>query len=255
MTNSYIEKEIILEPEKEWGIDELQSFLVKFTKTFSYDKKTQSNSFRRTDKFLTCKLMHNGVYYIIITYNKNHNFTVEYYGKDGRMGGFTFNESNLASNVDEFRKLNDNFIEEGRIKDNSEFKFKFIFTLHLNSAYKHTYKELTDFLINYNYEPSVRIGHQLLTKEQLDDMINEAKLQEAENPPKLLSGGKKSKKLPKKEILGKMRCIYKIPGDRKEYLKHKGKLITVKEYKELMKAKPKKKEAKPKKVKKTKSKK
>lgn len=61
------------------------------------------------------------------------------------------------------------------------------------------------------------------------------------------SGGKKSKKLPKKEILGKMRCIYKIPGDRKEYLKHKGKLITVKEYKELMKAKLKKKEAKPKK--------
>ena len=68
-----------------------------------------------------------------------------------------------------------------------------------------------------------------------------------------VNGGKKSKKLPKKEILGKMRCIYKIPGDRKEYLKHKGKLITVKEYKELMK--PKKKEAKPKKVKKTKSKK
>jgi hypothetical protein len=50
-------------------------------------------------------------------------------------------------------------------------------------------------------------------------------------------GGKKSKKLPKKEILGKMRCIYKIPGDRKEYVKHKGKLITVKDYKELMKAK------------------
>lgn len=50
-------------------------------------------------------------------------------------------------------------------------------------------------------------------------------------------GGKKSKKLPKKEILGKMRRIYKIPGDRKEYVKHKGKLITVKDYKELMKAK------------------
>ena len=68
-------------------------------------------------------------------------------------------------------------------------------------------------------------------------------------------GGKKSKKLPKKEILGKMRCIYKIPGDRKEYLKHKGKLITVKNYKELMRDKPKKKEVKPKKVKKPKSKK
>lgn len=58
-------------------------------------------------------------------------------------------------------------------------------------------------------------------------------------------GGKKSKKLPKKEILGKMRCIYKIPGDRKEYVKHKGKLITVKDYKELMKAKKNKKPTKP----------
>ena len=96
------------------------------------------------------------------------------------------------------------------------------------------------------------------TIEKRDDWENVKKEYEI-NIGELLSinqsGGKKSKKLPKKEILGKMRCIYKIPGDRKEYLKHKGKLITVKEYKELMKAKPKKKEAKPKKVKKPKSKK
>ena len=52
-------------------------------------------------------------------------------------------------------------------------------------------------------------------------------------------GGKKSKKPSKKEILGKMRIIHKIPGDRKEYVKHKGKLITVKDYKKLMKAKKK----------------
>ena len=58
-------------------------------------------------------------------------------------------------------------------------------------------------------------------------------------------GGKKSKKLPKKEILGKMICIHKIPGDRKEYVKHKGKLITIKYYKELMKAKKTKKPTKP----------
>lgn len=68
------------------------------------------------------------------------------------------------------------------------------------------------------------------------------------NKTSTADGGKKSKKLPKKEILGKMRSIYKIPGDRKEYLKHNGKLITVEEYKKIMKAKPKK-------VKKTKSKK
>ena len=50
-------------------------------------------------------------------------------------------------------------------------------------------------------------------------------------------GGNKSKKLPKKDILGKTKSIHKIPGDRKEYVKHKGKLITVKSYKELMKKK------------------
>ena len=61
----------------------------------------------------------------------------------------------------------------------------------------------------------------------------------------MVAGGKKSKKLPKKEILGNMRCIYKIPGDRKEYVKHKGKLITVKDYKELMKAKKPTKQTKP----------
>lgn len=59
-------------------------------------------------------------------------------------------------------------------------------------------------------------------------------------------GGKKSKKLPKKEFLGKTKSIHKIPGDRKEYVKHKGKLVTIKDYKALMKqkAKPKKKAAK-----------
>lgn len=87
-----------------------------------------------------------------------------------------------------------------------------------------------------------------------DELINLLTENMVEYSSRNISGGKKSKKLPKKEILGKMRCIYKIPGDRKEYLKHKGKLITVKEYKELMKVKPKKKEVKLKKVIKTKSK-
>ena len=47
-------------------------------------------------------------------------------------------------------------------------------------------------------------------------------------------GGKKHSK---REVLGKIMVIYKINGDRKEYVRHKGKLITVKDYKELMKAK------------------
>lgn len=49
-------------------------------------------------------------------------------------------------------------------------------------------------------------------------------------------GGKKHSK---KEVLGKTIVIYKIQGDRKEYVKHKGKLTTVKDYKALMKQKAK----------------
>ena len=41
----------------------------------------------------------------------------------------------------------------------------------------------------------------------------------------------------KKEILGKQRCIYKKAGDRKEYVKYKGDLITVKDYKKIISVK------------------
>ena len=45
------------------------------------------------------------------------------------------------------------------------------------------------------------------------------------------------KKISKKTILGKERCIYAIQGDRKEYLRYKGNLIPVKDYKKVMKDK------------------
>ena len=139
-----------------------------------------------------------------------------------------------------------------------------------NNFIKEVTNELKNFIkIRMNSETDVRKYlpvHILLLKGNIDkiDDIKDKKFKDTltKHYNKFYSrieiqqsGGKKSKKQPKKEILGKMRCIYKIPGDRKEYLKHKGKLITVKEYKELMKAKPKKKEVKPKKVKKAKSKK
>jgi hypothetical protein len=41
----------------------------------------------------------------------------------------------------------------------------------------------------------------------------------------------------KKDILGKQRCIYKKSGDRKEYVKYKGDLITVKDYKKIISVK------------------
>jgi hypothetical protein len=45
--------------------------------------------------------------------------------------------------------------------------------------------------------------------------------------------GNTKKKINKKMILGKERCIYTKLGDRKEYLKYKGELITVKDYKKI----------------------
>jgi hypothetical protein len=53
------------------------------------------------------------------------------------------------------------------------------------------------------------------------------------------SGGRKAKAVKpspvKKVVCGKLRCIYKIHGSRKEHLKYKGQLITVEEYKKIMK--------------------
>ena len=52
---------------------------------------------------------------------------------------------------------------------------------------------------------------------------------------KVQGGGKyQPKKMNKKEILGKERCIYKKQGDKREYVKYKSELITVKDFKIIM---------------------
>ena len=52
-----------------------------------------------------------------------------------------------------------------------------------------------------------------------------------------LSGGKPNKphrnQQPTKILFGKVRCIYKKSGDKKEYVKYKGLLITIKQYKDI----------------------
>jgi hypothetical protein len=50
-------------------------------------------------------------------------------------------------------------------------------------------------------------------------------------------GGKARKTQKTKVIFGKERCIYKKSGDQKQYVKYKGDLITVKEYKYIIKNK------------------
>jgi hypothetical protein len=70
---------------------------------------------------------------------------------------------------------------------------------------------------------------------KLDNKLSEniEYLKNQDNIPQL-GGNTKITKLTKKDILGKSRCIYKKSGDRKQYIKHKGVLITVSEYKKIM---------------------
>jgi len=51
------------------------------------------------------------------------------------------------------------------------------------------------------------------------------------------TGGKAIKTKRMKQLFGKERCIYKKSGDRKEYVKYKGGLITVKDYKVIIRNK------------------
>ena len=82
-----------------------------------------------------------------------------------------------------------------------------------------------------------KISNIMRLKIELDNLIKN--IDDKNNNPS--SGGKKKVKPVKpamngkKEILGKQRCIYKKAGDRKEYVKYKGALITVKDYKKIMK--------------------
>jgi hypothetical protein len=46
---------------------------------------------------------------------------------------------------------------------------------------------------------------------------------------------KKSEK--KKVVLGKERCIYKVSGSKKDYMKYKGELVAVSDYVKSMKKK------------------
>jgi hypothetical protein len=52
---------------------------------------------------------------------------------------------------------------------------------------------------------------------------------------KQIEGGKKSSRATHKELQGKLMKIYRKPNDKKDYVKHKGVLISIKEYKEHMK--------------------
>ena len=112
---------------------------------------------------------------------------------------------------------------------------------HFIRNYRNKYSYIRD-----NFEPSVLSdlvpGLKGLANDINDNIINDPEKNiDLTLIDKLKStkqgGGKKSKKQPKKEVNGVSRCIYKLPGDRKEYVRSKCKLITLKYLKKNMKPK------------------
>lgn len=110
---------------------------------------------------------------------------------------------------------------------------------HFTDAYNTLYSDIR----NMSFKSSKLVsGLEDLAKDINNDIIIDGsekidltlidKLKQTEQ-----GGGKKSKKQPKKEVNGVSRCIYKLPGDRKEYVRSKGKLITLKYLKKNMKPK------------------
>jgi hypothetical protein len=126
-------------------------------------------------------------------------------------------------------------------------------TKYINNIKPHTDYSLLDITTGFGCN-EIKVIFNCFTNgtelKLLNDKIREyIEIQIRNNPNSLLlqrllselnsikGGNIKINKMAKKTILGKERCIYKKPGDRKEYLKHKGELITVKDYKKLMKDK------------------
>ena len=82
---------------------------------------------------------------------------------------------------------------------------------------------------------SMKIRRVEVYNDNTNTVISFGKSSNRSNTYEIITGGRKASV--KKEVCGKLRCIYKIHGSRKEHLKYKGQLITVAEYKKLMKAK------------------
>lgn len=125
--------------------------------------------------------------------------------------------------------------EERRNKEYKEQKLNEIRMInYLNRYFNENNLDWTNF-VNYDLRNLTKINFLNYINIIIDELKKCKGQTNEENFEQM--GGRTNKKRPKKEILGKIMVIYKINGDHKEYVRHKGKLITIKDYKELMKAK------------------
>ena len=133
-------------------------------------------------------------------------------------------EKKLIEHIENF-KLKSPFghVEDFYYKDS--FKFKgFTYIIHVTKFKEILYTVPNIQSVRNQFIPNIQRKIILQKLEELNNEHNEHN-----------GGNAKIKKINKKVILGKERAIYKKPMDRKEYIKHKGGLITVKEYKNLLK--------------------
>lgn len=173
--------------------------------------------------------------------------------------GIEFNQSRISkpppkknvNNYDEYDILiNKIYIEH---EDSQESIDNLKKKIALDFCLKNIKKELSENIsklqesIN-NLNTRIENCNELMSKYQME--VGGDKFVKSNNgngyyPPHILDsypgfgigGNSKITKISKKEILGKERCIYKISGDKKQYVKYKGGLITITEYKKIMAAK------------------
>ena len=104
-----------------------------------------------------------------------------------------------------------------------------------NSIYLKSQQPIPDsVLLNFIHliTPKIITNFAKVTDEDVSPIITEFTTFAKNNNIDFQLGGKKSQSL-YTNILGKLKKLYKFPKDRKKYVKHNGKLITINEYKSL----------------------
>jgi hypothetical protein len=114
-----------------------------------------------------------------------------------------------------------------------------LFDFYKNSLNTELYNEENKYkLKKYILDKFLFFAKDIENKAEMVDIIKEfIKGNKPSTSKKSSTGGKTIKINKTKLLFGKERCIYKKSGDQKEYIKYKGDLITVKEYKIIIKNK------------------
>jgi len=154
----------------------------------------------------------------LILLNDNCNKYITYLFDNNKSNITFLTKTTCKNNSNVLNSFLNFYNEVSKDNSNESIKEALILLLYANTTF---YR----YIIKNN-----AISSGLFTKEDFEELIKGLSHQSG-------GGNAKITKKFKKTILGKVRCIYKKAGDRKEYLRYKGDLITVKDYKKLMKAK------------------